>query len=484
MDEPFELIELVGRGGMGVVCKARETETGHIVALKLLHSMFADDPDYVARFEREVEVARRIESPYVINVVGYGMRDGVPFMAMDFVEGKTLRDLLKERVRLSWDETRDIAEQVAKGLDAAHKVGVIHRDVKPSNILITPQGNVKLADFGIARAADLTRLTGGATMLGTPTYMAPENDTTSQSDLYALGCVMFEMLVGQPPFTGDTQQQIMLKHLRQQPMLSELPRQARPLIGALLQKNPSRRPRSAADVIELLNPEEATRPLPVVTKTDISRIKTGISRRTALACVAVGVVAVAGIVFLLKPGSGSGGGSGTPTSISTADVLDNATDTPAPTRPAASQTAHPTANPSPTQAPPPPSSGPVVTSTDWSPSHAQWGDQVTITLEYKSGDSPITKVQLHETGANADGSAIYWGTINNYDGKPYDWTADNYIVFPWDVSANSADTYTLTLNCLQGDALRSKMFITFIDSKGRTSQTNISTPFICSQTGN
>jgi len=484
MDEPFELIELVGRGGMGVVWKARETDTGHIVALKLLHSMFADDPDYVARFEREVEVARRIESPYVVNVVGYGMRDGVPFMAMDFVEGKTLRDLLKERGRLSWDETREIAEQVAKGLDAAHKVGVIHRDVKPSNILITPEGNVKLADFGIARAADLTRLTGGATMLGTPTYMAPENETTTQSDLYALGCVMFEMLVGQPPFTGDTQQQIMLKHLRQQPMLSELPRQARPLVGALLQKNPSRRPRTAADVIALLNPEEATRPLPVVTKTDISRVKTGISRRTALASVVVGVVAVAGIVFLLKPGSGSGGGGSTPTSTSTVDVVKNSTNTPVPTRPPASQTANPP-NPTATSVPPPPpSSGPVVTSTDWSPAHAQWGDQISITLQYKSGDAPITKVQLHETGTNADGTQIYWGTINNYDGKPYDWTADNYIVFPWDVSANSSNTYTLTLNCQQGDVLRSKMFITFIDSKGRTSQTNISVPFVCSQTGN
>ncbi|MGH2632941.1 MAG: serine/threonine protein kinase [Tepidiformaceae bacterium] len=483
MDEPFELIEQVGRGGMGVVWKARETETGQIVALKLLHSMFADDPDYVARFEREVEVARRIESPYVVNVVGYGMRDGVPFMAMDFVEGHTLRDLLKARGRLSWEETRDIAEQVAKGLDAAHKVGVIHRDVKPSNILITPEGHVKLADFGIARAADLTRLTGGATMLGTPTYMAPENETTAQSDLYALGCVMFEMLVGQPPFTGDTQQQIMLKHLRQQPMLSELPRQARPLIGSLLQKTPSRRPRTAADVIALLNPEEATRPLPVVTKTDISRVKTGISRRVALASLVVGVVAVAGLVFLLKPGSKSGGGDGTPTAISTANVVDSGTNTPVPTRPAASPTSNPP-KPTATTAPPPPSSGPVVTSSDWSPAHAQWGDQVTITLQYKSGDAPITKVQLHETGQNADGTQIYWGSINNYDGKPYDWTADNYIVFPWDVAANSSDTYTLTLNCLQGDVMRSKMFITFIDSLNRTSQTNISVPFICSQTGN
>jgi len=263
-----------------------------------------------------------------------------------------------------------------------------------------------------------------------------------------------------------------------------LPRQARPLVGALLQKNPSRRPRTAADVIALLNPEEATRPLPVVTKTDISRVKTGISRRTALASVVVGVVAVAGIVFLLKPGSGSGGGGSTPTSTSTVDVVKNSTNTPVPTRPPASQTANPP-NPTATSVPPPPpSSGPVVTSTDWSPAHAQWGDQISITLQYKSGDAPITKVQLHETGTNADGTQIYWGTINNYDGKPYDWTADNYIVFPWDVSANSSNTYTLTLNCQQGDVLRSKMFITFIDSKGRTSQTNISVPFVCSQTGN
>lgn len=484
MDEPFELIEQVGKGGMGAVWKARDNATGQIVALKLLHTMFADDPDYVARFEREVEVARRIDSPYVVNVIGYGMRDGVPFMVMDFVEGKTLRDLLKERGRLSWDETRNIAEQVARGLDAAHRVGVIHRDVKPSNILITPDGRIKLADFGIARAADLTRLTGGATMLGTPTYMAPENETTAQSDLYALGCVMFEMLAGEPPFTGDTQQQIMLKHLRQQPMLSELPRQARPLVGSLLQKTPSRRPATAADVIALLNPEDATRPLPTATKTDISRAKSGTSRRLLVGGAAAGVVVLAGIVFLVKPGFGGGGGNNTPTPDSTADVVVNNTNTPVSTRQSGSPTTNPP-KPTGTPAPPPPSSdGPVVTSSDWSPSHAQWGDQVKITLQYHSGDAPITKVQLHETGQNADGSAIYWGQIKNYDGKSYDWTADNYIVFPWDVAANSSDTYTLTLNCLQGDVLRSRLFITFIDSENRTSQTNLSVPFICSQTGN
>ena len=244
--ERFELLEQLGRGGMGVVWKARDTATGDVVALKLLHHMLAEDPDYVARFQREVEVAQRIDSPNVVKVSGYGRREGVPYMAMEYVEGQSLRDLVKARGKLPWEEARDIARQVAAGLAAAHAAGVIHRDVKPSNILITPDGTAKLADFGIARALDLTRLTGSSTMLGTPLYMAPEGQKDERADLYSLGCVLYEMLAGVPPFEGDSQQEIWRKHDREEPDLGKLPPVARTIVGELLAKEPGRRMASAA----------------------------------------------------------------------------------------------------------------------------------------------------------------------------------------------------------------------------------------------
>ena len=185
MADPFELIERVGRGGMGIVWKARDTRTGQTVAVKLIHDIFSDDPDYIAGFEREVEIARRIDSPNVVRVLGYGRRDGAPYMVMEYVEGQSLREIVRERGRLPWSEVRPIASQLAVALSAAHAVDVIHRDVKPSNILITQDGVAKLADFGVARALDVTWLTGASTTLGTPTYVSPDAEVTAQSDIYS-----------------------------------------------------------------------------------------------------------------------------------------------------------------------------------------------------------------------------------------------------------------------------------------------------------
>lgn len=252
MPNRFELVERVGRGGMGVVWRARDTDTGQIVALKVIHAMYADDPDYLARFEREVEVVRRIDSPNVVKVLGYGQQDGLPYMAMEYVEGQSLKDVIKERGKLSWTETRAIMLQVAEGLAAAHGVGVIHRDVKPSNILLTKDGTAKLADFGIARASDLTALTGSSTMLGTPHYMAPEGSPSAQSDLYSLGCVAYEALAGRPVFEGESQHQVLTQHLREAPDLGRLPRVSRRIVGRLIAKKPADRAESAAALAELL----------------------------------------------------------------------------------------------------------------------------------------------------------------------------------------------------------------------------------------
>lgn len=252
MTERFELLEQLGRGGMGTVWKARDAETGEFVALKLLHPMYVDDPDYVARFEREVEITRRIDSPFVVNTLGYGKRDGVPYVAMEFVAGQSLRDRLRASGPFDWDEAKRIATELAQALAAAHAVGVIHRDIKPSNVLLDSEGNVKLVDFGISRATDLTRMTGSVTVLGTPAYMSPDGNANEQSDLYALGCVLYEILSGSPPFEGDSQQQVLLKHVREDPNLETLPADSRKVVGWLLQKEPRRRPASAAALLAVL----------------------------------------------------------------------------------------------------------------------------------------------------------------------------------------------------------------------------------------
>ncbi len=253
MTERFELLEQIGKGGMGTVWKARDTETGEVVALKLLHEQYADDPYFLERFEREVEVTRRVQSSHVVRMVGYGVREGRPYVAMEYVDGRTLREILRERGKLDWPEAKALLWQVALGLGAAHAVGVVHRDVKPSNILVTPEGEAKLADFGIAKAADLTALTGTHTMLGTTGYMAPEGKATPQADLYALGCVAYEMLTGAPPFEGETPAEVLVKHIRETPDLSKASEGARSLVGWLLEKEASARPASAEVLVGMLD---------------------------------------------------------------------------------------------------------------------------------------------------------------------------------------------------------------------------------------
>jgi serine/threonine-protein kinase len=256
MTERFTLLSELGRGGMGVVWKARDEETGQIVALKLLHAAFVVDADYVTRFERELELAKRIHSAHVVEVLGFGARDGVPYLALEYVEGPSLRELLKSHGPYSWPEAKDLLIQITQGLADAHAAGVIHRDLKPSNVLIGPDGVAKLADFGIAKGLDLTRVTGTSTLLGTPAYLAPEGPEDECSDLYSMGVIGYELMVGSPPFEGKTYQAVIIAHLRLPPDLGRLPAAARPIIGRLLAKDPADRPRSARELISILAGEQ------------------------------------------------------------------------------------------------------------------------------------------------------------------------------------------------------------------------------------
>jgi serine/threonine protein kinase len=238
---------------MGVVWKARDEETGQIVALKLLHPVFAADPEYVTRFERELELANRIHSRNVVQVLGYGVRDGAPYLAHEYVNGPSLCDLINRQAPYSWPHCKALLAQIAQGLAGAHTAGVIHRDLKPSNVLIGSDGVAKLADFGIAKGLDLARVTGTSTLLGTPAYLAPEGPQDERSDLYSLGVIAYEMLAGVVPFEGRTYQEVILRHVREAPDLDKLPVDARQVVGWLLAKDRADRPQSARALLAVLD---------------------------------------------------------------------------------------------------------------------------------------------------------------------------------------------------------------------------------------
>ncbi len=291
MSERFELLERVGRGGMGTVWRARDRETGATVALKILHEQFTDDPYFVERFAREVEVSQRIDSPHVVRTIGFGVRDGRPYMVMEYVEGPSLQGVLRERGAMPWSEAKGVIRQLAMGLQAVHGAGVVHRDVKPSNALIAPDGTVKLADFGIAKALDLTALTGASTTMGTPAYMAPEGAASAGADVYGLGCVAFELLTGRPPFTGESQAEIVVKHIRQDPDLDIVPLAARDIVGWMLRKDPAARPTAT----ELLAALDGTQVPSATGRAGASLLSI---RMAVLACsVAIGCVAVVGWIL-------------------------------------------------------------------------------------------------------------------------------------------------------------------------------------------
>ena len=210
----YQLIELLGRGGMGEVWRAHDTTIDRTVALKMLLPHFAQDPDFEKRFRREAHAAARLNDPHVVPIYDVGEIDGRLYVTMRLIDGVDLQTLLNAGP-LEPARAVHIIEQIASALHSAHQAGLVHRDVKPSNILLAHNDFAYLIDFGIAHSAGDTALTSANTTIGTSAYMAPERFNTAEiqpsADVYALACVLYQCLTGELPFPGDTFEQVDLR---------------------------------------------------------------------------------------------------------------------------------------------------------------------------------------------------------------------------------------------------------------------------------
>jgi serine/threonine protein kinase len=256
--DDFEINEIIGAGTVGTIFRAVHRESGQQHALKLLSPAVSSDRIVVARFEREMMILAKLNHPNIISYFGQGRQKEQVFYVMELVVGGTLKGLLARDGRLTWTEAAECGRQISSALQHAHNHGIIHRDLKPGNVFFTEEGVLKLGDFGIARDLKSADITDAGLTVGTYAYMAPElvrgeRAITGNVDLYALGCLLFEVCTGRPPFVGDNFPQIFDQHLNAPiPSLRtfgvDCPQEFDDLVSKLLQKDPENRPFNARTV--------------------------------------------------------------------------------------------------------------------------------------------------------------------------------------------------------------------------------------------
>ncbi len=252
----YELSSRIAVGGMGEVWKATDSIIGRTVAIKILKDEYMGDPGFLERFRAEARHAALVNHEGIANVFDYGEEQGSAYIVMELVPGEPLSSIIEREGRLPADRVLGIVAQTATALQAAHDAGLVHRDIKPGNLLITPEGRVKITDFGIARIADQVPLTATGQVMGTVQYLAPEqasgHTATAATDVYSLGIVAYECLAGRRPFTGDSQVAIAMAQINDTPpeLPSDVPGPVRRLVFACLAKDPDDRPRSAAKLAQ------------------------------------------------------------------------------------------------------------------------------------------------------------------------------------------------------------------------------------------
>ena len=314
----YHLTALLGVGGMGEVYRARDAKLGREVAIKILPRLFISDPDRLARFEREARVLASLNHPHIGAIYGLEEADGVRALVLELVEGKTLADRIA-RGPIPLADTLTIAQQIAEALDAAHEKGIVHRDLKPANIKITPDGIVKVLDFGLAKATagdgatpDLTQsptVTAGGTregaVLGTAAYMSPEQargtPVDKRTDIWAFGCVLYEMLTGQRPFDGASASDTMAAVLTAEPDWKALPAEStfpvRTLLRGCLEKDPRHRIADISAALFVLRHQATATPIDGLTSAPVSRRLTYLAVGAAL----IGAVTLAWRTFDRPP---------------------------------------------------------------------------------------------------------------------------------------------------------------------------------------
>lgn len=287
----YKLDGVIGRGGMAQVFRAQDTRLGRPVAVKELRSDLASDPTFQARFRREAQSAAGLNHPNIVSVYDTGESIdpstglGVPWIVMELVEGHTLRQLLREGRKILPERALELIQGVLDALSYSHRAGIVHRDIKPANVMLTPTGQVKVMDFGIARAVADTQatITQTAAVIGTAQYLSPEQargeTVDNRSDIYSAGCLLYELLINRPPFQGDSPLSVAYQHVREDPVApSQLDDVITPDIDAItlkaLAKDPADRYQDARemrdDISRLLQGQEVTAPLPVTTPVPVA----------------------------------------------------------------------------------------------------------------------------------------------------------------------------------------------------------------------
>lgn len=262
LNNRYELEQKIGEGGMARVYLGRDLRLNRRVAIKALHEHYAADVTFLQRFHHEAQAAAGLRHPCIVNVYDVGQDGDIHYIVMEYVEGSDLKSLILRNGPLPINHAVAIAEDVAEGLEAAHRIGMVHRDVKPQNILVSPAGEVKITDFGIAKSSLSTALTETGVTFGTADYLSPEQArgfaATPRSDIYALGVTLYEMLTGHLPFTGENAVAVAMQHVSVDPppprmFNPHIPPRLEELVLVALSKNPDERPASGREFAQMLH---------------------------------------------------------------------------------------------------------------------------------------------------------------------------------------------------------------------------------------